>query len=578
MRLLNIVSLELSGPYVANEVPDYVILSHRWSTEEVTFADLRKAPLSDLQSSTRRMKGFAKIQGACELARLNGYEWIWIDSCCIDKSSSAELQEAVNSMWRYYEESNICYAYLADIPDSEAGWSDETFVTSEWFTRGWTLQELIAPASVEFYAKNWKPIGTKFERYECIAKTTSIDEDILVHNRALDLYNGAQRLSWAAHRKVTREEDAAYSLLGLFDVNLPLLYGEGREKAFVRLQKAIYDSTADHSLLLFRYSHYDDGQPLLADSPVRFCERNECSSCAFEGFRCLSPGWRYTNMKATALWSQSAHEQIMMTVNGSRCEMSTVLPLLEYRDISHRLQHYNNKKPRTRVSHVAVLNHTLDDYPGGAMCLLLQHQPERDGDACHRLRDFPAILPEIGDLVSKLRKTTLLVCPKKTPERVKCIDTVFVFRSESYRIEAWNNKCGAVSHLIHIGQPESVPGLPTKSSNVKITCGTKRVVCRVAGSRDPTQLISVKLVLSRVKTWSITEVYKRRLGSREQKEDLVFSSTAMADRCSVRLPDGRRLFVKLRRLPGSARAHHTDKGLQIRYELSVEVVEDLIPL
>src|SRR3954469_7367495 len=101
MRLLNTKCLELSRPYVPSEVPDYVILSHRWTTEEVTFADISKAPISEPQSQTRTKGGFAKIQGACELALQDGYEWIWIDSCCIDKSSSAELREAINSMWRY---------------------------------------------------------------------------------------------------------------------------------------------------------------------------------------------------------------------------------------------------------------------------------------------------------------------------------------------------------------------------------------------------------------------------------------------------------------------------------------------
>jgi len=258
MRLLNTKSLELSRPYALSEAPDYVILSHRWTTEEITFADISKAPISELQSKTRTKKGFAKIQGACKLACKSGYAWIWIDSCCIDKSSSAELQEAINSMWRFYAESNICYVYMADVPDPEAG-RGEVFAKNEWFTRGWTLQELIAPVCVQFYTENWKPIGTKFEWHKRIAEITSIDPAVLIRSRAIDLFSTAERLSWAAHRKVTREEDEAYSLLGLFDVNMPLLYGEGREKAFVRLQEAIYNSTADHSIFLFRHSLHDDG-------------------------------------------------------------------------------------------------------------------------------------------------------------------------------------------------------------------------------------------------------------------------------------------------------------------------------
>ncbi|KAF1838200.1 HET-domain-containing protein [Decorospora gaudefroyi] len=185
-------------------IPDYAILSHRWNTEE---------------SQVRKKNGFAKIQGACQLALIDGYAWIWIDSCCIDKSSSAELQEAINSMWRYYAESNVCYVYLADVPDSEAGWGP-IFAKSVWFTRGWTLQELLAPVYVEFYAENWDALGTKFERYKQIATITSIDPDAIVRVQALDLFSTAERLSWASYRNVTREEDESYSLLGLFDMNM----------------------------------------------------------------------------------------------------------------------------------------------------------------------------------------------------------------------------------------------------------------------------------------------------------------------------------------------------------------------
>lgn len=117
MRLLHTQTYELHL-FLPNEVPDYAILSHRWlspSSEECVFADSLNHPLSDLNSPARKKAGFAKLEGACRLARGNGYEWIWIDSYCIDKSSSAELQESINSMWRYYEQANVCYVYLADV-------------------------------------------------------------------------------------------------------------------------------------------------------------------------------------------------------------------------------------------------------------------------------------------------------------------------------------------------------------------------------------------------------------------------------------------------------------------------------
>ncbi|KAF2034956.1 hypothetical protein EK21DRAFT_97157 [Setomelanomma holmii] len=200
MSLLNTQSQKLSHTYELSEAPDSAILSHRWTT----------------------------IQGACNQARKDCYDWIWIDSCCIDKASSADLSEAINSMWKFYAEAN------------EAGWST-TFAESKWFTRGWTLQELVAPSFVEFYAENWDAIGTKFERYQQIADIASIDQDVLVGVQDVDLFN------------------QAYSLLGLFDVNMPLLYGEGQEKAFVRFQEAIYNTTADHSMFLFQHAQHKDG-------------------------------------------------------------------------------------------------------------------------------------------------------------------------------------------------------------------------------------------------------------------------------------------------------------------------------
>jgi heterokaryon incompatibility protein (HET) len=186
MRLLNTESLELSRLYITNDVPDYAILSSRWSSEEATFDDISKAPISNPQNPVRQKKGFPKLEGAHKLAFDDGYTWIWIDSCCIDKSSSAELQEAINSMWRYYAESNICYVYMADFLDLKAGMGG-MFSKSEWFTRGWTLQELIAPVCVEFYAENWDPIDTKLERQKQIAEITSIEPKALIRAEAVDI-------------------------------------------------------------------------------------------------------------------------------------------------------------------------------------------------------------------------------------------------------------------------------------------------------------------------------------------------------------------------------------------------------
>jgi hypothetical protein len=167
----------------------------------------------------------------------------------IDKTSSAELSEAINSMYKWYEQADICYAYLSDIATAERTARAETmaFKNSKWFTRGWTLQELIAPRSVEFYARDWTDLGTKSSRQDEISIVTGIDVRIL-DGEDPAICNVAERLSWAATRTTTRIEDAAYCLLGLFQVHMPLLYGEG-ERALIRLQEEILKTTEDYTLL-----------------------------------------------------------------------------------------------------------------------------------------------------------------------------------------------------------------------------------------------------------------------------------------------------------------------------------------
>jgi hypothetical protein len=161
-------------------------------------------------------------------------------SCCIDKTSTAELSEAINSMFRWYRKANICYAYMADVHETTQ------LAHSRWFTRGWTLQELVAPAIVWFYDSSWKYLGSKRELESVLVKITSIDADVLMHGN-FEAVSIARRMSWAAKRQTSRIEDQAYCLLGIFDVNMPLLYGEGM-KAFTRLQEEIIKTSDDQSL------------------------------------------------------------------------------------------------------------------------------------------------------------------------------------------------------------------------------------------------------------------------------------------------------------------------------------------
>ncbi|TBU30341.1 HET-domain-containing protein [Dichomitus squalens] len=193
-----------------------------------------------------------KIRESCRVAREAGYRYVWIDSCCIDKTSSSELSESINSMYQWYGRARVCYAFLANVPAGEDPRKPgSAFRSSRWFRRGWTLQELIAPFSVTFLSKDWTEIGTKVALADLVEEITGIPEDALVHAKLLDEYSVAQRLSWAAKRRTTRVEDRAYSLLGIFDINIPTLYGGG-ERAFRRLQEEIVRRVPDQTLFAWK--------------------------------------------------------------------------------------------------------------------------------------------------------------------------------------------------------------------------------------------------------------------------------------------------------------------------------------
>lgn len=193
---------------------------------------------------SRQKSGWSKIKEFCRKASKRGYEYAWVDTCCIDKTSSAEFAEAINSMFDWYRKADVCYVYLADYEHGAE--PEEQLPFCEWFGRGWTLQELIAPDNVWFYDEEWTYIGSKDDLCDLISRITSIPVPVLRGQEPHSDYSVAQRMSWAAYRETTRVEDTAYCLLGLFGINMPLLYGE-REKAFFRLQqeilKSIYDQT-----------------------------------------------------------------------------------------------------------------------------------------------------------------------------------------------------------------------------------------------------------------------------------------------------------------------------------------------
>lgn len=176
------------------------------------------------------------------------YQWVWIDSCCIDKTSSTELSEAINSMFRWYEQAEVCYAYLADVSSGSSLHTPESeFRRSRWHTRGWTLQELIAPSSLLFYSADWVFLGTRSQLSVLLHDITGVWPTLLDRTCGVWQTSIAMRMRWASKRRTTRVEDEAYCLMGLCGVDMPIIYGEGR-RAFYRLQLEILKSSPDTSL------------------------------------------------------------------------------------------------------------------------------------------------------------------------------------------------------------------------------------------------------------------------------------------------------------------------------------------
>ena len=290
MRLLH------TGKYIVEEfLPKervkYAILSHTWGKGEISLRDIESGAWRDRAAAD-------KLIGVCHLAEQEGFEYVWMDTCCIDKSSSAELSEAINSMFQWYQRANVCYVYLDDVelvnPDMalhELTWMMDTaqcqaVSQSRWFTRGWTLQELLANRNVHFYDRNFEVIGQKSQLNRVLSHITRIAWEHLSPPLNASV---AQIMSWAAGRQTARPEDRAYSLLGkyltptseiqrvwanfptgLLGVNMPLLYGEGEENAFYRLQLEILTRSDDESIFAWVDEDATPFSAPLARSPDAF--------------------------------------------------------------------------------------------------------------------------------------------------------------------------------------------------------------------------------------------------------------------------------------------------------------------
>jgi len=260
MRLLernNAGDFSLTKDFLRDDVPRYAILSHTWGadTEEVTFEDL-------MNGTSKHKTGYDKIRFCGEQARHDDLQYFWVDTCCINKSNNTELSEAINSMFRWYQNAVKCYVYLSDVPRAAFDANDELnqlrweldFRESRWFTRGWTLQELLAPGSVEFFSRKGRRLGDKRTLERQIHEITGIALSAL-QGTPLSQFSVDERLAWAKNRQTTRKEDEAYSLLGIFNVYMPLIYGEGRDNAFTRLRDEIDKPSRG------MYAHYSGHHP-----------------------------------------------------------------------------------------------------------------------------------------------------------------------------------------------------------------------------------------------------------------------------------------------------------------------------
>lgn len=248
MRLLYLDEdgkLSLTEDLIHNKLPPYAALSHTWHEEEVTYDDV-------CNGTGLSKAGYSKIQFCAQQAHRDGLRYFWIDACCIDKANFIELQHAINSVFGYFRGAARCYVLLSDVPsynrktDSEDGELScmRAFRYSRWFTRAWTLQELLAPHNLIFFSRNGEELGSRADLREIIHQITNIPIPALdgIH---LDYFSVEERLSWAHKRNATRPEDHVYSLLGLFGVFMPPMYGEGRDNAFKRLRREIQDRSVE---------------------------------------------------------------------------------------------------------------------------------------------------------------------------------------------------------------------------------------------------------------------------------------------------------------------------------------------
>ncbi|KAF9472272.1 hypothetical protein BDN70DRAFT_998245 [Pholiota conissans] len=255
-------------------VTEYAILSHTWLRSEpgeITYDLWRKRDFDLLHPGYRKLVQFSRAT-----LEDHGMTLGWMDTVCIDKSSSSELDESIRSMYKWYEDSSICITYLAESS------SITDMANDSWFTRGWTLQELIAPYTLKFYDRNWNQLtsSSNDKSHEGVQDQIKLATSITTGELALHYMPNhpiSRRMQWAAKRRVTRDEDTAYSLMGIFDVSMSIAYGEGTGLAFSRLLKEIINTTKDGVLDIFNWAgkFCSTSSFLLPSNPQAYLQHDE---------------------------------------------------------------------------------------------------------------------------------------------------------------------------------------------------------------------------------------------------------------------------------------------------------------
>ncbi|KAL7958040.1 heterokaryon incompatibility domain-containing protein [Trichoderma compactum] len=378
MKLLHASEWQMTDFISDDAIPRYAILSHTWGPGEVTYHDWRNSDVSEVKVKA----GFAKIMACREQAVRDGLEWVWVDTCCIDKSSSAELTEAINSMFRWYTKADVCYVLLSDVDaTSDQAVLEERMAKSRWFTRGWTLQELLAPPAEKliFYSSEWTRLGSKTDFVDIVSSITRINKQYLL-GQELRHASVAQKMSWAALRQTSRLEDVAYCLLGLFDINMPMIYGEGH-RAFIRLQEAIMTSIPDDHSLFAWGPILDEAD--IASKVINYSEnfqkeppRPGSATCEPELFGLLAASPRDFEhsgkiiVSREAAWFYRGSDNANVPTKVGRDAFRLDLPM--WKQEMHALYHWKGLNiAQTRIlDYAAILCHFEDDPPSSSSVML----------------------------------------------------------------------------------------------------------------------------------------------------------------------------------------------------------------